>query len=228
MDCGLIVTLKGGWGKHGNESLPGGFWGLRVEFWDNFFFQTASLDARIAMVGSDHPFDERMGRLGRKGVLGHNLGLGARKRLASGDRLKMGKISPKNRKDRRRSISTVISNDRDRIDDRRCGWKREGETYWHGECGHKSYKFRHKREKGATRGLPEVTHPKITLAQARLMRSSMGSGALVLGMIAPSCYCDLIPSFPSIDPTLRPTSFYLFPPHTTHLSPIAPRECPPI
>ncbi|WKA09109.1 hypothetical protein VitviT2T_026787 [Vitis vinifera] len=32
------------------------------------------------MVGSDHPFDERMGRLGRKGVLGHNLGLGARKR----------------------------------------------------------------------------------------------------------------------------------------------------
>ena len=48
-----------------------------------FFFQTASLDARIAMVGSDHPFDGRMGRLGTKGVLGHNLGLGARKRLAS-------------------------------------------------------------------------------------------------------------------------------------------------
>ena len=61
MDWGLIVTLKGGWGKRGSESLSGGFWGLRVEFWDNFFFQTASLDDRIAMVGLDHPFDERMG-----------------------------------------------------------------------------------------------------------------------------------------------------------------------
>ena len=35
------------------------------------------------MEGSDHPFDEQMGRLGRKGVLGHNLCLGARKRMAS-------------------------------------------------------------------------------------------------------------------------------------------------
>ena len=74
--------------------MPGGFWGLRVEFWDNFFFQTASLDARIAMVGSDHPFDERMGRLGRKGVFGHNSGLGARKRLASAPIvLKWGELS---------------------------------------------------------------------------------------------------------------------------------------
>ena len=88
------MTLKGGWGKHGSESLPGGFWGLRVEFRDNFFFQTASLDARIAMVGSDHPFDGRMGRLGRKGVFGYNLGLGARKRLASAPIvLKWGKLS---------------------------------------------------------------------------------------------------------------------------------------
>ena len=94
MDWALIATLKGGWGKCGNESLPCGFWALRVEFGDPLFFQTASLDARIAMVGSDHPFDGRMGRLGRKGVLGHNLGLGARKRLASAPIvLKWGKLS---------------------------------------------------------------------------------------------------------------------------------------
>ena len=37
MDWGLIVTLKGGWGKRGSESLPGGFWGFRIEFWDIFF-----------------------------------------------------------------------------------------------------------------------------------------------------------------------------------------------
>ena len=83
MDWGLIVTLKSGWGKHGSESLLGGFWGFWVEFWDNFFVQTASLKAKIAMVGSNHPFDERMGRLGKKGILGHNLGLGAQKRLVS-------------------------------------------------------------------------------------------------------------------------------------------------
>ena len=35
------------------------------------------------MVGSNHPFDERLRRLRRKGVLGHNMGLGAWKRLAS-------------------------------------------------------------------------------------------------------------------------------------------------
>ena len=86
----MIATLKGGWGKCGNESLLGGFWALRVEFGDAFFFQTASLDASIAMVGSDHPFDGRMGRLGRKGVFGYNLGLGAKKRLTCADRLKMG------------------------------------------------------------------------------------------------------------------------------------------
>ena len=46
------------------------------------------------MVGSDHPFDGRMGRLGRKGVFGYNLGLGARKRLASAPIvLKWGKLS---------------------------------------------------------------------------------------------------------------------------------------
>ena len=66
MDWGLIVTLKSGWGKHGSESLLGGFWGFWVEFWDNFFVQTASLKAKIAMVGSNHPFDERMGRLAQK------------------------------------------------------------------------------------------------------------------------------------------------------------------
>ena len=34
-------------------------WFLRPSgrVWEQFFFQTASLDARIAMVGSDHPFD---------------------------------------------------------------------------------------------------------------------------------------------------------------------------
>ena len=35
------------------------------------------------MVGSAHSFDKLMGRLGSKGVLGHNLSLGARKRLVS-------------------------------------------------------------------------------------------------------------------------------------------------
>ena len=46
------MTLKGGWGKRGSERLSGSLWGLHVEFWDNiFFFQTASLNARIAMVG---------------------------------------------------------------------------------------------------------------------------------------------------------------------------------
>ena len=37
----------------------------------------------IVMVGSDHPFDEQMGKLGRKGALGHNFGLKATKRLVS-------------------------------------------------------------------------------------------------------------------------------------------------
>ena len=32
------MTLKGGSRKCGSESLPSGFWGLRVEFGDNFFF----------------------------------------------------------------------------------------------------------------------------------------------------------------------------------------------
>ena len=42
-----------------------------------FFSQTANLNTRITTVGSDHPFDERIGRLGRKGVLGNNMGLRA-------------------------------------------------------------------------------------------------------------------------------------------------------
>ena len=46
------------------------------------------------MMGSDHLFNRRMERLGRKGFLGHNLGLGAQKRLASElIVLKMGKLS---------------------------------------------------------------------------------------------------------------------------------------
>ena len=94
MDWGLIITLKGGWGKCGNESLPCGFWALRVEFGDPLFFQTTSLDASIAMVRSNHPFDGRMGRLGRKGVFAYNLGLGARKRLVAAPIvLKWGKLS---------------------------------------------------------------------------------------------------------------------------------------
>ena len=102
---GFDRDFKGWMGKHGSESLPGGFWGLRVKFWDNFFFQTVSLDARIAMVGSDHPFDERMGRLGRKGVLGHNLGLGARKRLASVPIvLKWGKFSRGKKRERSATV----------------------------------------------------------------------------------------------------------------------------
>ena len=38
MDWGSIVTLKGGWGKCGSESLPSSFLALRVEFGDHFFF----------------------------------------------------------------------------------------------------------------------------------------------------------------------------------------------
>ena len=38
MDWGLILTLKGGWRKRGNESMQSGFLGHWVEFWDNFFF----------------------------------------------------------------------------------------------------------------------------------------------------------------------------------------------
>ena len=34
------------------------------------------------MVGLNHPFHEMMGRLGWKGILGHNLGLEAQKSLA--------------------------------------------------------------------------------------------------------------------------------------------------
>ena len=50
------------------------------------------------MVDSNDRFDGRIWRLGRKGVLGHNLGIGAWKRLASTPiLLKCGEL---NRKDR--------------------------------------------------------------------------------------------------------------------------------
>ena len=46
------------------------------------------------MVGSNHPFNGRMGRLGMKGVLGHNFGFKAWKRLASAPIvLKWGELS---------------------------------------------------------------------------------------------------------------------------------------
>ena len=35
------------------------------------------------MVNLNHPFDKQMGRLGRKGIFGHTMGLRAPKRLAS-------------------------------------------------------------------------------------------------------------------------------------------------
>ena len=35
---GFDRHFKGGWGECGNESLPGGFWAIRVEFGDPFFF----------------------------------------------------------------------------------------------------------------------------------------------------------------------------------------------
>ena len=180
------MTLKGGWGKHGSESLPGGFWGLRVEFWDNFFFQTASLDARIAMVGSDHPFDERMGRLGRKGVLAHNLGLGARKTLASVPIvLKWGKISRAKKRERSVTVDfdgrylTIGGSDR-----RSAGadGKGRGETYWHDECGHKSYKFRHKKGEGVQHEDFPGGHPSQYYSRPSTLNRGvlMGSGALVL------------------------------------------------
>ena len=56
-------------------------WAFRYSF-GTFFFQTAGLVLRIAMVGSNHHFHEMMGRLGWKGILGHNLGLEAQKSLA--------------------------------------------------------------------------------------------------------------------------------------------------
>ena len=56
--------FKGWMGEAWKRELAG--WFLRPSgrvLGQFFFFQTASLDARIAMVGSDHPFDGRMGRL---------------------------------------------------------------------------------------------------------------------------------------------------------------------
>ena len=80
---GFYRHFKGWMGEVRKRELAGWFFGHSGGVWGPFFFQAASLDARSAMVGSDHPFDGRIGRLVRKGVLGHNLGLGARKRLAS-------------------------------------------------------------------------------------------------------------------------------------------------
>ena len=105
---GFDRHFKGWMGKCGSESLPGGFWALQIESKDPFFSPLASLNARITMVGSDHPFDGRMRRLGRKGVLGHNLGLGAQKRLASAPIIqKWGKLSHV----RKREISARIDFD---------------------------------------------------------------------------------------------------------------------
>ena len=74
---GFDHDFKGWMGEVWKREFTKWFLGLRVEFGDHFLFQTASLDARIEMVGLDHPFDGRMGKLGRKGVLGHNFGFGA-------------------------------------------------------------------------------------------------------------------------------------------------------
>ena len=67
------------------------------------------------MVGSNHPFDEQMGRLGRKGVLAHNLVLGAQKSLAYVPIvLKWGKISRGKKWERSATVDfgRLISNDR--------------------------------------------------------------------------------------------------------------------
>ncbi|KAJ9678230.1 hypothetical protein PVL29_022983 [Vitis rotundifolia] len=125
------------------------------------------------MAGSDHPFDGRMGRLGRKGVLGHNLGLGARKRLASASIvLKWGELS----RGRKRGRSATIDFDGRYLtiggSDRRSAGpdgNGKGGTYWHDKCGRKYRNSARKREKGCnTRTSQEVTHPSTTLAQARL------------------------------------------------------------
>ena len=85
---GFHHQFKGWMGKCGSESLPGGFWIIQVQSKDPFFSPTTSLDARIVMVF------QRMRRLGRKGAFVHNLGLRARKRLASMPIvLKWGKLS---------------------------------------------------------------------------------------------------------------------------------------
>ena len=75
--------FKGWMGEAWKRELTKWFLGPSGSVLGQFFFQTMSLEARITMVGSEHPFDEWMGRLGRKGVLSHNLGLRVRKMLAS-------------------------------------------------------------------------------------------------------------------------------------------------
>ena len=74
---GFDPVFKGWMGEVWKREFAEWFFGPSGRVWVPFFFQTVSLDARIAMAGSDHPFDGRMGRLGRKGVLGHNFGFGA-------------------------------------------------------------------------------------------------------------------------------------------------------
>ena len=78
------MTLKGGWGKRGSERLSGSLWGLHVEFWDNIFFFKLQVSTRGSQWLARIIFSTNgWGKLGRKGILGHNLGLGAQKRLAS-------------------------------------------------------------------------------------------------------------------------------------------------
>ena len=138
------------------------------------------------MVGSDHPFDERMGRLGRKGVLAHNLGLGARKTLASVPIvLKWGKISRAKKRERSVMVDfdgrylTIGGSDR-----RSAGadGKGRGETYWHDERGHKSYKFRHKKGEGVQHEDFPGGHPSQYYSRPSTLNRGvlMGSGALVL------------------------------------------------
>ncbi len=168
MDWGLIVTLKRWMGEAWKRRLAGGFTGPSGRVLDNFFFffSNASLDARIAMVGSDHPFAERMGRLGRKGVfwaITWASGLG--KRLAYVRRLKMGKFSvEKTGKIGAVDFKRLISNDRG--SDRRSAGadgKGRGETYWRRMRALNHTNSVIKREKGVQHeDFPEVTHPGAT------------------------------------------------------------------
>ena len=88
-------------------------------------------------MGSNHPFNKRMGRLGS-----HNLGLKAPKRLAfMSIILKWGKHSHGRKRGRTTTINfdgsylTIGESDRRSVG---VNGKENGEAYWHKKCKHKS------------------------------------------------------------------------------------------
>ena len=128
-ESGFDRHFKGWMGEVWKREFARWFLGASGRVWRPFFFQTASLDAKIAMVGSNHPFDGRMGRLGRKGFFGYNLGLRVGKRLTYADRLKMRETftCDKTRNIGDNQFRRLIAHDRGiRSTIGRSGWKWEG------------------------------------------------------------------------------------------------------